>query len=72
MSPEQAEWLPCNPGAIFWGEFLWDSFGGWVPNDWEDVEMQQQWLLERFEKSEQRRLYYPSSEFFSQQLNKTA
>ncbi|KAJ0120493.1 hypothetical protein J7T55_015222 [Diaporthe amygdali] len=72
MSPEQAEWLPCNPGAIFWGELLCGSFGGWVPNDWEDVEMQQQWLLERFEKSEQRRLYYPSSEFFSQQLNKTA
>ena len=69
VSLEQVAGLPCNPGARFWDLCLWDTFGGWVPNEWEDMEVQQQWLLERFEKSEQRRLYHPSSEFFLSRIN---
>lgn len=69
VSPEQAAGSPCNPGASFWGLCLWDAFGGWVPDEWEDMEVQQQWLLARFEKSEQRHLYQPSTEFFLSRIN---
>lgn len=61
--------LPCNPGEIFWDLCLWDSFSGWVPNEWEDMEGQQQWLLERFVKSEHRHLYKPASESFLSRIN---
>jgi hypothetical protein len=69
VSPEVAACLSSKPGVEFWGVCLWETFGSWVAKEWDDMELQQQGLLERFEKSEQRHLYQPSSEFFLSRIN---
>lgn len=66
-SPEQGE-LPANPAEVFWGEDIWHDFAGWVPNEWEDVKLQQDWLLRRFYGNGSRHLYHPFPEYFSEQL----
>lgn len=68
MSPDTTDWLPSNPAAVFWNECLWEDFGGWVPNEWHDCELQQDWLLRRFNGDVHRHLYYPSQEFFDNML----
>lgn len=56
-APEQAD-LPANPAEVLWGEDLWHDFPGWVPNEWQDVEFQQDWLLHRFYSNHSRHIYY--------------
>lgn len=68
MPDEQANWLPSNPAAVFWNEYFWEDFGGWVPNEWQDWEIQQDWMMQRFNGDDQRHLYYPSQEFFNNML----
>lgn len=68
MPQEQADWLPCNPAAVFWNACLWEDFGGWVPNKWQDWKIQQDWLMQRFNGDEHRHQYYPSQEFFDNML----
>jgi hypothetical protein len=68
MPRKQSNWLPSNPAAIFWNEYLWEDFGGWVPNEWQDWKIQQDWLMQRFNGDGQRHHYYPSQEFFNNML----
>lgn len=68
MPREQASWLPSNPAAVFWNEYLWEDFGGWVPNKWQDWNIQQDWLMQRFNGDDHRHHYYPSQEFFDNML----
>ncbi|KAK2616041.1 hypothetical protein N8I77_002758 [Diaporthe amygdali] len=68
MPREQANWLPSNPAAVFWNEYLWEDFGGWVPNEWQDWKTQQDWLMQRFNGDDHRHHYYPSQEFFDNML----
>ncbi|KAG8161213.1 hypothetical protein KVR01_009477 [Diaporthe batatas] len=68
MSLETRTWLPSNPAAVFWDQCLWEDFNGWVPNQWQDWKLQQDWLLWRFNGENHRHLYYPSQEFFDQML----
>ena len=66
LSLEPGE-LPANPAEALWGEDLWHDFPGWVPNEWQDVKVQQDWLLRRFYSDDSRHLYRPFSEYFSEQ-----
>lgn len=68
MPREHAHSLPANPAAIFWNEYLWQDFGGWVPNEWQDWKLQQDWLLQRFNGDDHRHHYYPEEEFFTSVL----
>lgn len=68
MPHEQANWLPSNPAAVFWHEYLWEDFGGWVPNEWQGWKIQQDWLMQRFDGDDQRHHYYPSQRFFNNML----
>lgn len=54
--------LPANPISIFWGEYLCEDFAGWVPHEWGDEELQQDWLLQRFNRRDQQELYLPIPE----------
>lgn len=65
---EHAHSLPANPAAIFWNEYFWYDFGGWVPNEWQDWKLQQDWLLNRFNGDEHKHHYYPEEEFFHAML----
>lgn len=47
LSVEEGE-LPTNPAEVLWGEDLWHDFPGWVPNEWQEEKVQQDWLLRRF------------------------
>lgn len=51
------ELRPINPAFQFWGSWLWEHIAGWVPNSWFDVEVQQQWLLQRLCGPGQKELY---------------
>lgn len=68
MPRDAASSLPANPAAVFWNEYLWHDFGGWVPNEWQDWKLQQDWLLQRFNGDDHRHHYYPSQEFFNGML----
>lgn len=68
MPHEQADWLPANLAAVFWNEYLWQDFGGWVPKEWHNWVTQQDWLLQRFNGDDHRHHYYPSQEFFNDML----
>jgi hypothetical protein len=61
-SPDDAydiESPPPSPATVFWVEYLWRQFPGWVPHEWEDITLQRRWLLERFTGPGQRELYLP-------------
>lgn len=51
--------LPPNPATVFRVEYIWKQFPGWVPHEWEEIELQNQWLLRRFGGPGQRGLYLP-------------
>lgn len=68
MSLEKKNWPPCNPAAVFWNQYLWEDFNGWVPTQWQDWKLQQDWLLRRFKGENHRHLYYPSQDFFDRML----
>ncbi|ROV99685.1 hypothetical protein VSDG_03027 [Cytospora chrysosperma] len=40
---------PHNPIAAFWGAYLCEDFTGWVPHEWQDIRLQREWLLRRFD-----------------------
>lgn len=71
LPPDQLTWSPANPAGVFWNEYLWEDFGGWVPNEWQDEELQEKWLLRRFCGEGERHLYYPISEYLYEQLETT-
>lgn len=50
---------PPNPATVFGVEYIWKQFPGWVPHEWEDIDLQNQWLLRRFGGPGQRELYLP-------------
>lgn len=54
--------LPENPISVFWNVYLWEDFGGWAPNEWEDGESHRKWLIRRFNGDGQRQLYLPIHE----------
>lgn len=54
---DEAAKLLVNPAAVFWASDLSGDFPGWVPNEWFDIELQQKWLLERFDREDQRDIY---------------
>lgn len=54
--------LPENPISIFWNVYLWEDFGGWAPNEWQDGKSHRKWLLQRFNGHGQRQLYLPVAE----------
>lgn len=54
--------LPENPVSAFWNAYLWEDFGGWVPNEWHDDKIQKQWLMQRFNRDGQRQHYLPLQE----------
>lgn len=60
--------LPENPISIFWNVYLWEDFGGWVPNEWEDGKSHRKWLLKRFNGDGQRQLYLPVAEKIVQEI----
>lgn len=62
MPLEETRRLPANPASVFSGEYLWDSFPGWVPHEWEDEELQQGWLINRFTGPGREELYSPMSD----------
>lgn len=53
------ESLPANPASVFWGEEIWNEFPGWVPHEWEDTRLQNEWMLGRFTGPGQEELYLP-------------
>lgn len=57
--PDEIESLPANPATVFWAEYIWHQFPGWVPHEWEDTKLQKQWLLRRFAGPGQQELYLP-------------
>lgn len=59
LSSEQLDRLPPNPTEIFWGQWLWEDVAGWVPDEWKDVEVQQDWLIQRFCGHDTKSLYLP-------------
>lgn len=59
LSSEQLDRLPSNPTEIFWGQYLWEDVAGWVPDSWKDVEIQQDWLIQRFCGHDRKGLYLP-------------
>ncbi|KAH8747186.1 hypothetical protein F5883DRAFT_584449 [Diaporthe sp. PMI_573] len=56
---DEVESLPANPATVFWAEYIWHQFPGWVPHEWEDTRIQKQWLLRRFAGPGRRELYLP-------------
>jgi hypothetical protein len=59
MPLEETMRLPGNPAVAFRGEYLWESFPGWVPHEWEDASLQQEWLIKRFTGPGREELYLP-------------
>lgn len=51
---------PHNPIAAFWGTYLCEDFTGWVPHEWQDIRLQREWLLRRFDVVDH--LYQPLPE----------
>lgn len=73
LRPEQVAGPPDNPAVVFWQEYLWHDFPGWVPNEWADGKFQHEWLLRRFvADDDQRQLYYPVPEELSEKLTALA
>ncbi|ROW11054.1 hypothetical protein VMCG_01096 [Cytospora schulzeri] len=65
---DEAASLPYNPASVFWYEWLWSDFPGWTPNEWAELEPQQEWLLRRFNGEGQRELYLPVPDELVQSL----
>lgn len=63
---DEAAELPLNPAAAFWTSDLFGDFPGWVPNEWFDIQLQQKWLLERFDREDQHGIYRPLKSFFQE------
>jgi hypothetical protein len=59
LSSDGSETRPVNPALVFWGNYLFRDIAGWVPGTWSRVEIQQQWLLQRFCGHDQQKLYRP-------------
>lgn len=59
LSSEQLDRLPPNPTEIFSGQYLWEDVAGWVPDSWEDVKVQQGWLIQKFCGHDTKDLYLP-------------
>ena len=59
FSPDEVETRPVNPAMEFWREYLFRDIAGWVPGRWSDVEVQQQWLLQRFCGHDRQASYRP-------------
>lgn len=72
--PQEQGDLPPNPAEIFWCEYFWHDFPGWVPNEWEDTALhrgdalQKDWLMRRFHSDDRQYLYRPFSENFLEAL----
>lgn len=56
---DEVKSLPPNPSTVFGVEYIWKQFPGWVPHEWENIDLQHQWLLRRFGGPGQRELYLP-------------
>lgn len=63
---DEAASLPNNPAAVFWTSDLFGDFPGWVPNEWFDIKLQQEWLLERFDRKDQQHRYGSLSDFLQE------
>lgn len=48
ISLEETKRLPANPASAFRDYSTWDDFPGWVPHEWEDTRLQEEWLMKRF------------------------
>lgn len=69
LSSEELALLPPNPTQIFWGQYLWEDVAGWVPDAWEDVKIQQDWLIHRFCGHDTKRLYLPVTGHMSDEVS---
>lgn len=56
---DDLESLPANPASVFWEYDISDEFPGWVPHEWEDTRLQNEWLLSRFTGPGKQELYLP-------------
>lgn len=59
ISVEDTKRLPANPASAFRGDYLWEDFPGWVPHEWVDSGLQQEWLMKRFTGPGREELYLP-------------
>jgi hypothetical protein len=59
IDSEQVDFRPMNPALKFWRKYLFEDIAGWVPCTWSDVKIQQEWLLGRFCRPDQQKLYRP-------------
>ncbi|KAL1856329.1 hypothetical protein Daus18300_010814 [Diaporthe australafricana] len=59
MTLEETKRLPVNSARVFSGEYMWDDFPGWVPHEWENATLQQEWLMKRFTGPGRDELYLP-------------
>lgn len=69
LSSEQLDRLPPNPAQVFWGQYLWEDVAGWVPDEWKDVEIQQNWLIQRFCGHDTTGIYLPVTGHMSGTVN---
>lgn len=56
---QQADLRPMNPALKFWRKYLFEDVAGWVPGRWSDVKIQQEWMIRRFCRPDQQKLYRP-------------
>lgn len=59
LSSDEFETRPVNPAFEFWSKYLFRDIAGWVPGQWSDIKIQQQWLLRRFCQCDRQELYRP-------------
>lgn len=70
LSSEQLAHLSPNPTEIFWGQDLWENVAGWVPDSWKDVEVQEDWLIQRFCGHDTKGLYLPVIGYMSDTVSR--
>lgn len=69
LKSKHLDGLAPNPTEVFWSHYLWEDVGGWVPDAWKDVQIQQDWLIQRFCGQDTRGLYLPVTGHMSDTLS---
>lgn len=59
--------LPCSPFEVFWRACISDDFGGWVPLEWDDETLVDEWLLRRFYDDGKKDLYAPLPDYLKEE-----